>query len=148
MSELSRNEPRRRLNLRLIPVVLASAYLVSVPLGFAGLCFYNWAAEWWAGLALLLASVGLWLGGRWGYLVAAAASSSIIYRFCYAALKVHHVLPVRPEEDAEWLAPGMWWGYILRLPESYLPLALAMVVFTCAAYGLMKRVLRRRPMLP
>lgn len=148
MSELNRTRPRRLLNLRLIPVVLASAYLISGPLGSAGLCFYNWAADWWAGLALLLATVGLWLGGRWGPLVAVAASYPIIYRFCYALLKVHRVLPMRPQQDAEWLTPAMWWGHILGSPESYIPLALAAGIFIFAGAGLVKRASRRQPLLP
>lgn len=46
-----------------------------MPLGFAGLYFYNWAAEWWAGVTLLVAALGLWLGRWWSDLVAIAASA-------------------------------------------------------------------------
>ncbi len=148
MKELGRSPFRRFLNSRLVPVVLASGYLLSVPFGFAGLCFYNWAAEWWAGVTLLVASLGLLLGRWWSNLVAIAASAPVIYRFCYAALKVHRVLPLRPDEEAEWLAPDVWWGFILRSPESYIPLALATFILIYAGVRLGMQVSGRRFMLP
>ena len=135
---------------RLALALLAVSYLILITYAYtsSGLCFYNWSDQWWAAALLALSALGLLSDKWWGKMAAIAISGLMIYRFCHAALKVHRVLPLTPDEEAMWMTPDVWWGLILRSPDSYIPLALATTILTYSVISLVTKVTRSRLMLP
>lgn len=129
--------------------MIASAFLVSVPLYFGVACFHNWELEWQTALILWIAALSLWLGSWWSKLVAIALSGFLLYRFISLALKVHGIVAWSPEEEV-WaeLPPGVWWEFILRSPWDYIPLVLAMFILVYSGISLGLEINRRRFVLP
>ncbi len=148
MRNNSRSATRTFLNPRLIPVIIASAYLLSVLHYFGVACFYNWELEWQTAFILWTAAVGLWLGSWWSKLVAIALSGFLLYRFILFALKVHGVVVISPDEEGGWPPPELWWGFVLRSPWDIIPLVLATFILIYSAISLGMGIYRRRSVLP
>ena len=149
-----KKQPLRRFLSRLVKpkgilAFLALLYFLLIPKAYAalGLCFYNWAGDWYAAFIVLAAALALFVERWWGYTISIFLSGYVASGTIISALKAYRVLPVSPGE-AEWVTPERFWGFFARHAENYVPFTLAALILIHASISLILYVSRRRPILP